>query len=171
MADVKSAGDGPESRRSNGSASETTPLLGASDDHPQEHQNGNASADLITIKKVDLDPNPPKAGKELLIKASGTVKQRIEEGAYVKLTVKYGLIKLLTTTADLCEQIGNIDMKCPLEEGDQTIEKTVELPVEIPPGKYTVFADVYNADDTPITCLTATVTFALGGFGSFGNEL
>lgn len=80
-----------------------------------------------------LHTNISDSGKQLLIKASGTVKETINEGAYVKLTVKYGLIKLLTTTADLCEQFGNIDMKCPLEKGKQTIEKTVELPVEIPP--------------------------------------
>lgn len=28
-------------------------------------------------------------------------------------------------------------MKCPIEEGDQTIEKTVKLPVEIPPVRLT----------------------------------
>ncbi|OAR01848.1 hypothetical protein LLEC1_04554 [Akanthomyces lecanii] len=138
---------------------------------PLELCEGDHSSDLITIKNVDLTPNPPKAGQELLIKASGTVKQKIEEGAYVELTVKYGLIKLLTTTADLCEQFGNVDMKCPIEKGDQTIEKTVKLPVEIPPGKYTVLADVFNADKTHITCLTATVTFAIGGMGFFNNEL
>ncbi|KAJ2983841.1 hypothetical protein NQ176_g395 [Zarea fungicola] len=138
---------------------------------PLEFCNGDHSDDLITIEKVDLSPNPPLAGKQLLIKASGTVKETINEGAYVKLTVKYGLIKLLTTKADLCEQFGNIDMKCPLEKGKQTIEKTVELPVEIPPGKYTVIADVFNADDTPITCLTATVQFNFGGAGFLGSEL
>ncbi|OAA62365.1 phosphatidylglycerol / phosphatidylinositol transfer protein [Cordyceps fumosorosea ARSEF 2679] len=138
---------------------------------PLEFCSGDRSADLITIESVDLDPNPPKAGQELLIKASGTVKETIEQGAYVKLTVKYGLIKLLTQTADLCEQVGNVDLKCPIEKGEQTIEKTVKLPVEIPPGKYTVLADVYNADDTPITCLTATVTFALGGLGFLNSEL
>ncbi|TQV93164.1 hypothetical protein V2A60_003518 [Cordyceps javanica] len=137
---------------------------------PLELCPGDHSADLITIKNVDLAPNPPKAGQELLIKASGTVKQTIEQGAYVKLTVKYGLIRLLTTTADLCEQVGNVDLKCPIEKGDQTIEKIVKLPVEIPPGKYTVLADVYTADDTQITCLTATVNFAIGGLGFF-NEL
>ncbi|KAM3495314.1 hypothetical protein MY3957_001337 [Beauveria namnaoensis] len=137
---------------------------------PLELCDGDHSADLITINKVDLTPNPPKAGQDLLIKASGTVKQPIEEGAYVILSVKYGLIKLLTTTADLCEQIGNVDLKCPVKAGDQTIEKTVKLPAEIPPGTYTVFADVYNADDTPITCLTAGVKFAIGGMGFF-NEL
>lgn len=82
-------------------------------------------------------------------------------------------------------------MKCPIEKGDQTIEKTVKLPAEIPPvrlasldrgsvpgeltmhqGKYTVLADVFNADDTHITCLTATVAFTIGGMGFFNeNEL
>lgn len=73
------------------------------------------------------------SGKQLVIKASGTIKEKIEKGAYVKLVVKYGLIKLLTTEADLCEQIGNVDLECPLEPGERTIEKTVDLPVEIPP--------------------------------------
>lgn len=36
-------------------------------------------------------------------------------------------------------------------------------------GKYTVFADVYTADDEPITCLTATVVFSRGGDKSFFN--
>ena len=73
------------------------------------------------------------------------MKQTIEQGAYVKLTVKYGLIRLLTTTADLCEQVGNVDLKCPIEKGDQTIEKIVKLPVEIPP----VRAAPYNRDPVP----------------------
>lgn len=37
-------------------------------------------------------------------------------------------------------------------------------------GKYTVLADVFNADDTHITCLTATVAFAIGGMGFFNNN-
>lgn len=73
------------------------------------------------------------SGKELLITASGTIKKRIEQGAKVKISVKYGLIKLLTTEADLCEQIANVDLECPLEPGDRDIVKTVDLPAEIPP--------------------------------------
>jgi hypothetical protein len=30
---------------------------------------------------------------------------------------------------------------------------------QIPPGKYTVLADVYTKDNEKITCLTATVWF------------
>lgn len=127
--------------------------------------------DTVTITRVDLAPNPPLPGQPLVIEAIGTVKQPIEKGAYVQLTVKYGLIRLISTKADLCEQIGNVDLECPVERGILKVSKTVELPKEIPPGKYTVLADVFNADKSHITCLTATVVFPRGGshniFGTF----
>lgn len=93
----------------------------------------------------------------------------------MRLQVKYGLIKLLSTTADLCEQVENVDMKCPIKAGETTVSKTVEMPEQIPQvcsvfvcaatlltsgqGKYDVIADVYTADDEPIVCLAATVVF------------
>lgn len=139
---------------------------------PLEYCPNKKADDYIEIKSVDLSPNPPAAGKALVIKAKGTVKKIIEEGAYVDLTVKYGLIRLLNTKADLCEQMGEVDLKCPVEPGDRVISKTVELPKEIPPGTYNVVADVFTAGGERITCLTATVTFSLGGLGDFtGNEL
>ena len=49
------------------------------------------------------------------------------------LQVKYGLIRLVNTQADLCEQVGNIDMECPIKKGKSTITKDVDLPKEIPP--------------------------------------
>jgi len=42
--------------------------------------------------------------------------------------------------------------------------KQVDLPKQIPPGKYTVLADVFTVDGAKITCLTAQVWFnKLGG--------
>lgn len=43
------------------------------------------------------------------------------------------MIKLLTTTADLCEQIATVDMECPIQKGKTTITKDVEMPSQIPP--------------------------------------
>lgn len=123
-----------------------------------------------------------------MIKAKGSVKQKIEEGAYVLLTVKYGLIRLISTKADLCEQIGNVDLKCPVEAGVVEVTKSVDLPAEIPPvrdhsplysvyvanlaqGKYTVLADVFTVDDVQITCLTATVAFSRSSRNFFGSDL
>ncbi|KAK8210188.1 Phosphatidylglycerol/phosphatidylinositol transfer protein [Zalaria obscura] len=121
--------------------------------------------DILTIKKVDLTPNPPKAGNTLTITASGTFEEDVEEGAKVHLQVKYGLIRIINQEADLCETVKNVDLECPLKKGDMVLTKDVELPKEIPPGKYTVLADVYTKDNEKITCLTATVTFSrAGGF-------
>ncbi|KFA63967.1 hypothetical protein S40285_05714 [Stachybotrys chlorohalonatus IBT 40285] len=140
-------------------------------DSPLELCPGDHDGDLVTIDSVDLVPNPPKPGQELVIKAKGTVREEIEKGSYVLLTVKYGLIRLISTKADLCEQINNVDLECPVKPGVLEVEKSVDIPAEIPPGKYTVLADVYNSEDVQITCLTATVSFARGGKSIFDNGL
>lgn len=61
------------------------------------------------------------------------MKETIKEGAYVQLVVKYGLIRLVNTRADLCEQVSNVDLECPIEEGRLSITKEVDIPKEVPP--------------------------------------
>ncbi|KAI1768801.1 phosphatidylinositol/phosphatidylglycerol transfer protein [Hypoxylon sp. FL1150] len=128
-------------------------------DSPLEFCDSDHSNDIVKIESVDLLPNPPESGAELVIRATGTVFEPITDGAYVNLVVKYGLIRLISTQADLCEQIGNVDLECPIEKGVLSITKAVEIPKEVPPGTYNVFAEVINADNKPITCLQATVKF------------
>ncbi|KAI0447541.1 phosphatidylinositol transfer protein [Xylaria telfairii] len=130
-------------------------------DSPLQFCDKDHQEDTVLIEKVDLSPNPPEPGSELVITAKGIISKRIDNGSYVKLVVKYGLIRLISTTADLCEQVENVDLKCPIEEGVLSITKSVDIPKEVPPGTYNVFADVYNPDDTPMTCLQATVTFGM----------
>ncbi|KAF1987503.1 hypothetical protein K402DRAFT_392766 [Aulographum hederae CBS 113979] len=113
--------------------------------------------DIIQIKSVDLDPNPPKPGAPLSITASGNITKEIEAGAKVHLQVKYGVITLINREADLCDQVGNVDLACPLKKDEMKLTKDVSLPNEIPPGRYTVLADVFTKDKEKITCLHATV--------------
>ncbi|KAF2805497.1 uncharacterized protein BDZ99DRAFT_466488 [Mytilinidion resinicola] len=115
--------------------------------------------DVLTIENVDLNPNPPEKGKTLSITAKGTLNEAIEDGAKVHLQVKYGLITLINQEADLCEQVKQVDLECPLDKGKLVLLKDVDLPKEIPPGKYTVLADVFTKDNDKITCLTAQVSF------------
>lgn len=79
------------------------------------------------------------------------------------LQVKYGLITIIRQDADLCSQVKNVDLECPLKKGETALTKDVELPKQIPPGKYTVLADVKTKDDKKVTCLTATVEFHRDG--------
>ncbi|GAD93867.1 ML domain protein [Paecilomyces variotii No. 5] len=113
------------------------------------------SNNILQIDSVDLSPNPPQPGQTLTIVAKGTFREKVDEGSKVLLQVKYGLIRLINQEADLCEQIENVDLHCPLEKGKMTFTKDVELPKEIPPGKYSVLADVYTEDKRKITCLEA----------------
>lgn len=77
------------------------------------------------------------SGTTLVINAKGTVKDTILDGAYVNLEVKYGYIRLISTQADLCKEIKNVDLECPIEKGKLSITKSVDLPKEIPPVRPT----------------------------------
>ncbi|TWU72866.1 Phosphatidylglycerol/phosphatidylinositol transfer protein [Metarhizium rileyi] len=138
---------------------------------PLQHCSEKEGDGYVEINSVDLVPNPPAAGQDLVIKANGTVKKTIEDGAYIDLVVKYGLITLIRTRADLCEQMGEVDLQCPVEPGDRVITKTVQLPKEIPPGTYKVEADVFAVNGERITCLTASVKFNMPGMDFLGGEL
>ncbi|KAL3428406.1 phosphatidylglycerol phosphatidylinositol transfer protein [Phlyctema vagabunda] len=127
-------------------------------DNPLTHCKAEPS-DILTLDHVNLSPNPPVPGSTLTIEAVGTFSEEIKENAYVTLQVKYGLIRLVNQRVDLCEQIKNVDLECPLKKGVTKITKEVQIPKEIPSGTYTVFADAYTFDDKHITCLTATVKF------------
>lgn len=83
-------------------------------------------------------------GKPLLVTFKGDVKKKIANGAYVKVVVKYGLIQLLSTTADFCEQTQNVDLNCPLEPGKMVITKSIDMPSVIPP--------VWNTLGTVLIC-------------------
>lgn len=71
-------------------------------------------------------------GKPLQIKARGNFTEKVEQDAYIDIQVKYGLITLVNTKADLCDQMKEVDETCPLD-GAKAFTKRVTLPKEIPP--------------------------------------
>lgn len=60
---------------------------------------------ILEVHNVDLIPNPPVPGEKLVIKANGTFHEEIADGATVFLQVRYGLITLIKTERDMCEQL------------------------------------------------------------------
>lgn len=118
-----------------------------------------ASPQLLTLELVTIDPNPPVKGENLTFAATGVLAKDVGDGAYVDVDVRYGFIRLIHQRFDLCEEITKVDLECPINKGKQTIKKQVEIPEEVPPGKYTVIAKAFTADDEFITCLGAVVEF------------
>ncbi|KAK3826209.1 MAG: phosphatidylinositol transfer protein [Linnemannia gamsii] len=118
-------------------------------------------SDLLKIEYVNLNPNPPLKGEVLVIDAKGFLQEDVVEGAKIFLVVKLGLIKLLTKELDFCEESVKINKPCPLKAGDQVLYHEVELPKEIPPGKYFVNVKVKNPDEKQVTCLNARAQFGI----------
>jgi hypothetical protein len=125
-------------------------------------------------------------GATLVISAVGVLHDVITAGAKVDVTVKYGLITLLRESVDLCDNAKEVDLECPVDQGKLVLNKSVDIPKQIPPvcspasaplllysgkwpslllsltplqGTYNVFANAYTVDGRPITCLTATIQF------------
>ncbi|KAG5919211.1 hypothetical protein E4U61_001052 [Claviceps capensis] len=130
-----------------------------------EYCPGKKSAGFFDFERMDFAPNPPVAGQALIVKFRGYTRRNIEKKAFFNLNVKYGLIRLLGLQGNLCSQISAIDLKCPLRAGTMlSITKTITLPKKIPPGNYTVTADVFSFRlihyvqvVERIACLTTTI--------------
>ncbi|CAO3681149.1 unnamed protein product [Umbelopsis vinacea] len=121
--------------------------------------NCGEKSDILKIEYINLSPDPPVKGENLDIDFKGYLSEQVEEGSTIDLVVKYGVVKLLQKRLDLCEQAKEIDRECPIPAGEFSFTKSVELPNEIPGGKYTVNAKILTPDERQITCLTGVTTF------------
>ncbi|KAH9982461.1 ML domain-containing protein [Lactifluus volemus] len=121
---------------------------------------GSAS-DAIQIESITVSPDPPKPGHDLTVTVKASAQEEIEEGAYADVTVKLGVVKLLTKEFDLCEEARNaeLEVQCPVKEGNYLVEHTVTLPKEIPQAKFNVNAHGYTVDDEELFCVDLTINF------------
>ncbi|KAJ4486242.1 ML domain-containing protein [Lentinula aciculospora] len=115
----------------------------------------------VQIQSIEISPDPPLPGKPLTVTVTGTANEVIEEGATADVTVKLGLIKLLSKTFDVCEEArnANASVQCPVEKGQYIVEQTVDLPKEIPPAKFKVHIDGYTVDEDDLMCMDLTIDF------------
>ncbi|EQK98831.1 hypothetical protein G6O67_000412 [Ophiocordyceps sinensis] len=144
-------------------------MLKVPGENPLYHCAGDRARDGVEITRVDLTPNPPAMGQNLVINATGAVKTTINQGSKVHLIVKMGFVTILNRVEDLCEQVGHVDLECPIKKGTMNIVKTVSLPGHIPAGPFTVEANATTEDGEPITCLQGTVLLQQNSF--FNIEL
>jgi hypothetical protein len=99
-------------------------------------------------------------GQPLTIEASGTLLKNVETGAKLYLTVKYNSLTIVKEEADLCGQLPNVDLNCPLKKGPLNVAKEVEIINQVPKGKYVVTVDVYTeSHNEVIICIEGTAVF------------
>ncbi|KNE90694.1 hypothetical protein PSTG_15874 [Puccinia striiformis f. sp. tritici PST-78] len=125
-------------------------------------QDCGLDTDPLTISSIKIDPSPPKAGQNLTVRATGTIRRLIEDGAYAVVTVNVGLVRLLQKTFDVCEELrkADVSLQCPMEPGDFDIAYEITLPKEIPPVTYRIDALAYTTDDDDMACANFSVDFS-----------
>ncbi|GAA5930231.1 sterol transporter [Sporobolomyces koalae] len=118
-------------------------------------------SDALQIESLKISPDPPRPGHDLTIVASGKAQSKIDFGTYADVTVKLGLIKLLTKQFDVCDELDNSNatLRCPIAPGTHSITQTVALPREIPRAKFQVEAKVYTQDEEPAACISLWINF------------
>ncbi|KAH7098590.1 MD-2-related lipid-recognition domain-containing protein [Auriculariales sp. MPI-PUGE-AT-0066] len=105
--------------------------------------------DAFRLDSISATPYPPRSGENVTVEAVGTVLKPIKEGAFVIVTVKLGLIKVLNRKVDICEQVKESrDLECPLPEGEYTVKEEIHIPGVAPMGKYTIQARGFMSDDS-----------------------
>ncbi|KAJ3182997.1 Phosphatidylglycerol/phosphatidylinositol transfer protein [Geranomyces variabilis] len=118
-------------------------------------ENCGTEADLFHPESITLTPDPPRRGENLNVDIKGTLDETVDKGAYADVRVKLGLIKLVDTRLDLCDETKKIDRECPIEKGPLNVNTDVKIPGEIPPGNYQVHLDLTNFDGKHIGCFQA----------------
>lgn len=137
--------------------------------------------DVLTITSISAAPSDPKPGRgELQVTVQGTTSQDITDGAYIEVTVKLGLIKLLQKRFDLFAElradsttVGSSDgsilnvaqqKDSVIPAGDFTLTYTLKMPREIPRAKFTISASFWNADDADIATLVGKLDLLSNAF-------
>lgn len=117
---------------------------------------------ILDIQSLIMEPQPPKIGGNLAMSASGLILDTIQEGAYIEVTVKLGLIQILKKNFDLCELLyenkDDLGLECPVSPGTYKLFKEVEIPPQAPAGKYIVLVKAFNGDEQKIGCVTGEIT-------------
>ncbi|KAI7862049.1 ML domain-containing protein [Spinellus fusiger] len=118
------------------------------------------STDLLIIKDITLTPDPPVKGQLLTVDFSGFLKEPVENGTYIDVAIKYGLVQIIHKRFDFCNEVADkVDEACPIPEGPLVFHKEIELPKEIPGGRYTVNAKIVSSTEKRIACLVGKTSF------------
>ncbi|TFY83588.1 hypothetical protein EWM64_g417 [Hericium alpestre] len=126
--------------------------------------------DVVQVQSIVVSPDPPQPGQNLTVTVKATATETVEEGASADVTVKLGLVKLLSKSFDLCDEArnANVSVQCPIEKGDYEVTHIVALPNEIPRAKFSVSAQGYTVDDENLFCVNLQVDFMKNPFPKFG---
>ena len=104
---------------------------------------------MAKLNKVVIDPDPPQKGKDIKVTANVTTCKKTVillsfvnsfsffpastvTGGSIKIEVKWGFLKVVDQTVQVCDVLKESNLKCPLSAGTYSASQTVSLPSETP---------------------------------------
>lgn len=99
--------------------------------------------DVMSVKSVNLVPDPPSKGSNVSIVIDGYLNEDILPGAYMMVSVNKGGFKLPQIKIPICDYIKS---NCPVDVSSERIEMIFEIPKMLPSGTYDVKAVLFNND-------------------------
>ncbi|MEU2245536.1 ML domain-containing protein [Streptomyces sp. NPDC019224] len=126
------------------------------------------STDALQIDSITITPDPPKRDAVLKAVIKGELKETIEEGASVEVTVNLGVIRVHKKTYDLFEKLkgdtsdGWTLTAAPGVAGEPLARGPVEMTLTkdlkgVPAAKYTVDVRAYTVREDDLAALTFKV--------------
>ncbi|CAL9184082.1 phosphatidylglycerol/phosphatidylinositol transfer protein-like [Musa acuminata AAA Group] len=100
----------------------------------------------VTVKGVEINPNPIARGQPATFKISAITGGDINKGKLV-IDVKYFGMHIHQETLDLCKETS-----CPVSTGDFRLSHQQTLPSFTPPGSYTLIMKILGEEDKQLTC-------------------
>jgi hypothetical protein len=115
------------------------------------------SSDSFTLGEVVLTPYPVQIGQPLVVSATGTLSKAVTQGATLQAVAKFGFIKVLDETFDLCAEAAKSGKPCPLTEGPSSFQVIQNIPGSAPEVSVNLEITGKNADGSPLTCLRGRI--------------
>eukprot|EP01104_Vermistella_antarctica_P020544 TRINITY_DN882_c1_g1_i1.p1 TRINITY_DN882_c1_g1~~TRINITY_DN882_c1_g1_i1.p1 ORF type:complete len:167 (-),score=39.65 TRINITY_DN882_c1_g1_i1:85-519(-) len=117
----------------------------------------STSADKFQIKSIDVNPDPPVAGKEVKFNVTGEMSETVNNGTST-VQIQYNGVTIYSQTTNLCTEMKEINSKCPIKEGPYSHVDKLSIPKSVLPGDYTAHVTLDDNDGNEITCLNIDVT-------------
>ncbi|PJF17547.1 putative fungal zinc cluster transcriptionfactor [Paramicrosporidium saccamoebae] len=131
-------------------------------DMPKGWSNCGSSDDLFSLHSFTLTPDPPRRSQMLSVRVAGNLATPLAGGT-LNYTVTFGIIPIVQDSLSLCDALA-LEPKipqCPLRSGDWDVRHEVELPREVPFGKYKVRAAAWDVEGRQIFCVEGTTVIGI----------
>jgi hypothetical protein len=142
------------------------------------YTDAGSSYDVLQIQDLTSIPDSVKPGSEWRADIRAVAHDEIKDGAYLEITVKLGLIKLLHKQYDLFEKLRADTAKDgwsltletgdagePIRKGDVRMTLAVQLPREIPNARFAIAVRARTVDDDDLAALDFKVDLATSQSG------